>query len=130
MRIVSLNFCCKCSKTDAAKNNTSTELVNKVAADSIAADSLVQPPTCVKALIGKRKAEPVTNPPGKLYSYTYASKKVYYVPPVCCDNFSDLYNDSCKIITHPDGGFTGRGVRKIKNFEEKNTNEKLLWQDK
>ncbi len=121
---------CKCSKTDSAKNSISTVQASKVANDSITNNSMTTLPACIKELIEKMKAEPVTNPPSKLYSYVYAGKKVYYVPAVCCDNFSDLYDDSCKIIAHPDGGFTGRGDGKIIDFEEKKTNEKLLWEDK
>ncbi len=123
-------FSCKCSKTDTTKTINATELVSKAAADSISIDSVATQPACIKALIEKMKAEPVTNPPSKIYSYWYAGKKVYYVPAVCCDNFSDLYNDSCIIIAHPDGGFTGRGDGKIKDFEEKRSNEKLIWEDK
>ncbi len=80
------------------------------------------------ALIDKFKSEETTNPPRKIYSYLYAGKKVYYVSAVCCDNFSDLYNDSCRLIAHPDGGFTGRGDGKIIDFETAK-NEKLLWAD-
>jgi hypothetical protein len=86
-------------------------------------------PACIKALIKKIEAEPVTSPPSKIYSYTFEGKTVYYVPAVCCDNFSDLYNDGCKIIAHPDGGFTGKGDRKAPNFQEEKTNEKLIWAD-
>ena len=91
----------------------------------VVVDSL---PVCVKVLIEKMKSEPVTNPPGKIYSYKYLGKKVFYVPAVCCDNFSDLYNDSCRLMGHPDGGFTGKGDGKIKDFETA-TEEKLLWAD-
>jgi hypothetical protein len=123
-------FGCKSAKTDTTKNNNANELVNKALADSISIDSLASQPACIKDLIAKMKAAAVTNPPSKIFSYSYEGKKVYYVPAVCCDNFSDLYNDSCIIIAHPDGGFTGRGDGKIKDFEEKRSNEKLIWEDK
>ena len=84
-------------------------------------------PLCVKQLIEKMKSEAVTNPPGKVYSYIYKGKKVFYVPAVCCDNFSDLYNDSCKILGHPNGGFTGKGDGNFKDFELAKSDEKLLW---
>lgn len=86
-------------------------------------------PVCVKVLIEKMKSEPATNPPGKIYSFKYMGKKVFYVPAVCCDNFSDLYNDSCRLMGHPDGGFTGEGDGKIKDFETAKSQEKLLWED-
>lgn len=91
----------------------------------VISDSL---PACVRALIDKFKSEEFKNPPRKIYSYLYAGKKVYYVTAVCCDNYSDLYNDSCRLIAHPDGGITGRGDGKITEFETAK-NQKLLWED-
>jgi hypothetical protein len=123
-------FGCKCSKTAIAKENTTIENVNNAVADNSQTDSLAKLPTCIKEMIKKMETEPVTNPPGKVYSYTYNNKTVYYVPAICCDFFSDLYDDSCKIIAHPDGGFTGRGDGKIKDFEAERKNEKLIWADK
>ncbi len=93
-------------------------------------DSSANLPACIKALIEKMKTSAVTNPPSKLYSYTFEGKTVFYVPAVCCDQFSNLYNDSCKIIAHPDGGFTGRGDKKLPTFNTTKTNEKLIWEDK
>jgi hypothetical protein len=123
-------FGCKCSKTANTKENTSTETVNKAVANKTASDSLASLPICIKALIEKMKSDSVTNPPSKIYSYTFDNKTVYYVPGVCCDNFSDLYDDSCKIIAHPDGGFTGQGDRKLPKFHDEKKDEKIIWQDK
>lgn len=123
-------FGCKCSKTSTAKENGVTENVSKVVANKTETDSLASLPVCIKAMIEKMKVDPVTNPPGKVYSYTYNNKTVYYVPAICCDFFSDLYDETCKIIAHPDGGFTGRGDGKIKDFIEVRKNEKLIWEDK
>lgn len=86
-------------------------------------------PVCVTALIEKFKSEDLANPPAKIYSYIYKGKKVYYVPGPCCDNFSVLYNDSCRVMGNPDGGFSGRGDGKFPNFSTEATNEKLLWED-
>jgi hypothetical protein len=120
--LVFITASCNCTKTDSA-TTTST---NNIAETKTVKDSV---PVCIRALIKKLEAEPVTNPPSKIYSYTFEGKTVYYVFAVCCDNFSDLYNDSCKIIAHPDGGFTGKGDRKAPNFQEEKTNEKLIWAD-
>jgi hypothetical protein len=122
-------FGCKCSKTNSSNNNISPEGINKVATDSTKNDSLAMYPQCVKDIIVKMKADSVTNPPSKIYSYLFNNKTVYYVPSVCCDNFSDLYDDSCKIIAHPDGGFTGKGDRKMPTFHDEKKNEKLIWED-
>jgi hypothetical protein len=113
---------CNCTKTD----NTSTASANNITETKTVQDTV---PVCIRALIKKLEAETVTNPPSKIYSYSFEGKTVYYVPAVCCDNFSDLFNDSCKIIAHPDGGFTGKGDRKAPNFQEEKTNEKLIWAD-
>jgi hypothetical protein len=117
---------CNCTKTD---NNVTPKAIPSSELDTvkIIKDTI---PECVKALIKKIESDSVTQPPTKIYSYTFEGKTVYYLPAACCDNFSDLYNDSCKIIAHPDGGFTGQGDRKARNFHEDKKNEKLIWEDK
>jgi hypothetical protein len=119
--LVLINASCKCSQTNSKPQAT-------VPNQLVAVKDTV--PKCIRALITKLAAEPVTNPPSAIYSYTFESKTVYYLPPVCCDNFSDLYNDSCQIIAHPDGGFTGKGDRKAPNFHDDKKDEKLIWVDK
>jgi hypothetical protein len=114
---------CKCTQRNAAKTEK-----QQLIADSTT--QILDTPDCIKTIIKKIVAEPITNPPSKIYSYTFKNKTVYYVPPVCCDNFSDLYDDSCRLIAHPDGGFTGQGDRKATTFQEEKTNEKLIWEDK
>ena len=124
MKILLLSIIISVFSCNSAKQSVANEAVpegTKVISDSL--------PACVRALIDKFKSEEPTNPPRKIYSYIYAGKKVYYVTAVCCDNYSDLYNDSCRLIAHPDGGFTGRGDGKITDFDAKKSNEKLLWAD-
>lgn len=87
-------------------------------------------PKCIKQMIKDFQAEPVQNPPRKIFSYSYHDSTVYYVPPICCDFYSDLYDNKCNLIAHPDGGFTGRGDGKIKDFKKEAINEKLVWEDK
>ena len=110
-------FSCEPSKKSAAD-------VPVPAGSKVISDSL---PVCVRALVEKFQSEPVTNPPRSIYRYTYMGKKVYYVPAICCDQFSDLYNDSCRIMGHPDGGITGRGDGKVKDFGTQRSDEKLMW---
>ena len=86
-------------------------------------------PACVRKMIVQYQAEEKQNPPRQLYSYTYKSKTVYYLTAPCCDFFSDLYDSSCVLIGHPDGGFTGRGDGSITDFNEKRKDEKLIWKD-
>ena len=122
MKILLLSFMLSVFGCESSKKATIEDAPegSKVVADSL--------PVCVKVLIEKMKSEAVTNPPGKVYSYMYHGKKVFYVPAICCDMFSDLYNDSCRLMGHPDGGFTGRGDGKISDFNTA-TGEKLLWAD-
>ncbi len=118
-----LHTACKCSKTNKTESSKSLSTqIYTVNNDSV--------PTCIKALIQKLESEPVTNPASKIYSYLFSGKTVYYFTAACCDNFSDLYDESCNIIAHPDGGFTGRGDGRLPTFVKEKTKEKLIWADK
>ena len=88
-----------------------------------------QLPACIKTMIDRYKSEEVQNPPRKIFSYIYKGKNVFYVPALCCDFFSDLYDDNCKLIAHPDGGITGKGDGTASDFIKVRTNEKLIWED-
>jgi len=94
--------------------------------DVVAAKNL---PACLQQLVKKYTAEEVQNPPRKIYSYQYKGNTVYYVTAPCCDFFSELYNTDCKIIAYPDGGITGRGDGRAKDFADLKSNEKLVWED-
>ena len=41
--------------------------------------------------------------------------------------FGDLYDDTCNLICHPDGGFSGIGDGSCPDIEIKK--ETLVWQD-
>ncbi|MEO7561714.1 MAG: hypothetical protein ABIT07_03920 [Ferruginibacter sp.] len=86
-------------------------------------------PECINKLIVQYKSEPKQNPPRSIYSYTYSEKTVYYVPAICCDQYSDLYDGDCNMIAHPDGGLTGNGDGRLPDFIKTKTMEKLLWHD-
>jgi hypothetical protein len=86
-------------------------------------------PTCVQTLIEKFSKGKVENPPRSIYSYTYKGKTVYYVTAPCCDFFSDVYDENCTLIGHPDGGITGKGDMNMMDFNTLKTNEKLVWID-
>lgn len=113
-------FSCKGPKAAAAKDQPLIE------GSTVISDSL---PVCVTVLIEKFKSEEVTNPPMSITRYKYKGKFVYLTSAPCCDNFSDLYNDSCRLMGHPSGGFTGRGDGKFADFAKEATEEKLLWKD-
>lgn len=122
--------CCTAKKTVDKKNNS------KLADTSINAnihkcyyESDSSLPACLKKLIREFTEEEKQNPPRSIYSYTYQGKQVYFVPAICCDFFSDLYDDKCNLIAHPDGGYTGRGDGKASDFIETKSNGKLIWKD-
>lgn len=95
--------------------------------ETVQLDSL---PSCLQQLSNRYTQEVRMNPPRKIYSYRYKDSLVYYVTAPCCDFFSDLYNTSCELIAHPDGGITGKGDGRLPDFHSLKTAEKLLWEDK
>ena len=86
-------------------------------------------PNCVEQKIEQLKKEPVWNPPAKVCGYTYREQTVYFFPQRCCDIPSELYDENCTLICHPDGGITGRGDGKCADFFEKRSNGVLVWED-
>lgn len=122
--------CCSTKSTTPGAVNDST-VNNNTNSEKQADSTVVNPPVpdCINKLIAQFKAEEKQNPPRKVYSYTYRGKTVYYVPALCCDFFSELYDSDCKVIGHPDGGFTGKGDGTMTDFHTTRTNEKLLWAD-
>lgn len=86
-------------------------------------------PACIKEKIEQMKKDAVTNPPREVWQYTFNNQTVYYIPPMCCDVFSELYDAQCNLICHPDGGITGMGDGKCPDFFEKRKNETLIWRD-
>jgi len=86
-------------------------------------------PDCIQKMITRFQEEDKQNPPRRVYRYTYNGNFVYYVPPICCDQFSDLYSSKCELLGHPDGGYTGKGDGKVPDFQDKRSEEKLVWKD-
>lgn len=120
--VTSVVSCC------STRNKTANRGSGQPVADSTV--SIHKQPACINDLIASFETEQVQNPPRKIYSYTYQGRKVYYVPAICCDFFSDLYDSNCKLIGHPDGGFTGKGDGKLPDFNSVKTDEVLVWADK
>jgi hypothetical protein len=86
-------------------------------------------PATVTALIHELEGQPPANPPAYMASYEYRGQVVYYVPPRCCEIFSDLYDSAGKIICHPDGGLAGKGDELCPDFFRLRTNEHIIWRD-
>jgi hypothetical protein len=65
--------------------------------------------------------------PPRIVQYKYNGGTVYYIPPLFPDGFSDLLDSACNMICHPDGGITGKGDGKCKDFFTSRTDEKVIW---
>ncbi|MBI4297681.1 MAG: hypothetical protein HY676_04040 [Chloroflexi bacterium] len=110
-------------------------LILMLAAGCIVSTSTPSPPsptptpTWQNDLILKLSREPVVNPPASIIQYEYKDQVVYYVPPRCCDIFSDLYDANGNLLGHPDGGITGRGDGKFPDFLQERKGELVVWQD-
>jgi hypothetical protein len=127
-RILIICLVCFVALSATAQKKKRKKGTNKVTTTQVQTKFVTQP-ACVQTLIETYSKGKVENPPRSIYSYTYKGKTVYYVTAPCCDFFSDLYDENCNLIGHPDGGFTGRGDMKMPDFEKEKSNEKLVWKD-
>lgn len=85
-------------------------------------------PLCIKRKIDSFKVMQVHEKPQRVIEYRYNGKRVYYVVMPCCDFFNEVFDEDCKFIGAPDGGFTGKGDGKLPGFFKEATNEKLIWE--
>jgi len=72
---------------------------------------------------------PVSNPPRSIWRYEFKGQIVYYVPEVCCDQLSILYDVNGNVICHPSGGYSGGGDGRCPDFFQERTDEMLIWKD-
>jgi len=89
-------------------------------------------PQWILKLIEKEEYRRVANPPASLNECKYKGKKVYYLPPRCCDIPSSLYDENGNFVCSPDGGKTGNGDGKCTDFfyEFEKSECVVIWQDK
>jgi len=114
----------KTNQSAVAEQKTKDSLIvsSNTQADNIAL------PTCIKHKIDSFKVAQKHEQPQKVVEYLYKGKKVYYVVMPCCDFFNEVYDDKCKLLGSPDGGFTGKGDGKLPDFFKEAKNEKVLWE--
>jgi hypothetical protein len=86
-------------------------------------------PAWIAILITEYESQPVANPQREIFRYKFDGKIVYYVPPICCDIPSQLFNEEGKLMCYPDGGFTGRGDDRCPTFHKLKREEQLVWKD-
>ena len=86
-------------------------------------------PDWIKSLIEKYQNDTVNYQPQSIWRYEYKGQIVYYVPPICCDQSSILYDANGNVICSPDGGFSGNGDGRCPDFFQERKNEKLIWKN-
>ncbi len=112
---------CGKKKTDTVTTEEQTEIVD-TKNDSI--------PACVQKLIDDGNKETPSTAPTQVDEYIYKDKKVYLAIAHCCDFFNLLYDENCKEICAPTGGFTGKGDGKCPDFEKEAKYIRTIWKEK
>lgn len=85
--------------------------------------------SCIQQKIETFKNEPKGNPAQSIIQYTYHKKRVFYIPAQCCDQYSQVFDENCNLIGHPDGGIAGGGDGKPVNFFKEATDPVIIWRD-
>lgn len=109
------------SKCGEHKKKTSDQENTRLVNDSI--------PACVQKLIDDGNKEIPPSAPLQVDEYFYKNKKVFLLTAQCCDQFNMLYDDSCKAICAPSGGFTGRGDLRCPDFDSLAKHVKVIWKN-
>ena len=84
-------------------------------------------PACVQKLIDDAGKETPPVIPTRVDEYTYKGKKVYLFTAPCCDFYNIAYDDSCKRICAPSGGFTGGGDGLCRDFDSTAKLVRTIW---
>lgn len=87
-------------------------------------------PRAIKKIVREFQEQSKTNPPASVVEYSFEGRKVYYVPPRCCDIPSTLFDSKGEVICHPDGGLSGGGDGACPSFFADRSEERLIWKDK
>jgi hypothetical protein len=89
----------------------------------------IETPACIQQRIDQIKSQPRWNPPAEVIEYIYQGKRVFLFSSPCCDQFNTVYDENCKAVCAPSGGYSGKGDGKCPDF---NANAKLvrqIWKD-
>lgn len=95
-----------------------------------ASDNADEIPKCLRKIIKTMSEDESEGMPLSVTQFTYHGQKVYYMVSPCCDKYNIVYDTYCAILGYPDGGFTGRGDGKMKDFETEAKNGKVIWDSK
>lgn len=91
-------------------------------------DIKVDVPICIKQKINEISKAKVQNPPAKVWEWKADGKTYYYFTSNCCDQFNYLYDDKCKQVCAPEGGFSGHGDGNCPDFNGE-IEKILIWED-
>lgn len=86
-------------------------------------------PEWLSEIIRQIEAGPVSGSPGVITSYEYKGQLVYYMPQMCCDIPSTLWDANGYFLCSPDGGIGGSGDGRCPDFFQERTNEIIVWRD-
>ena len=112
------------SASECGNKKTMTTTITET--KEIAKDSI---PACVRKLIDEGNKNELSTAPMQVEEYLYNGKKVFLFTAPCCDQFNTLYDDSCKVLCAPSGGFTGKGDQRCPDFFEKAKLVKKVWEN-
>lgn len=87
-------------------------------------------PACLREIIKTMSEDLSEGIPLSVTQFNYHDQNVYYMIAPCCDKYNIVYDSACTILGYPDGGFTGRGDGKMKDFEKETTDPKVIWESK
>lgn len=85
-------------------------------------------PSWLQAKIEQYQKLPPAQPLRTVLLVRYQDKVAYYVPPICCDIPSELYDASGSLICYPGGGFAG-GDGKCPRFRLAEAQPTTVWRD-
>jgi Domain of unknown function (DUF6970) len=88
-------------------------------------------PKSIEQLIERYERGSEDASPRAIWKYSYRGADVFYVPlsVVCCDRFSELYDQAGNLICAPDGGITGAGDGNCPDFVPQPSVGVRIWSD-
>lgn len=85
--------------------------------------------SCINAKIARIKSKARWNPPAEVNEYIYQGKHVFLFSADCCDQYYELYDESCNLVCAPSGGLTGHGDGRCNDFYTAAQHVRLVWKD-
>ncbi len=88
----------------------------------------IDAPACINDMISAIKNDAVRNPPAQVWKWEVDGEKYYYITSDCCDQYNNLFNESCELVCAPDGGITGNGDGNCPDFTGV-IEKTMIWED-